>query len=217
MKKNIILFVMLSFMFKISLSQTSSSFQLSEDSSRQIVQSQEFQTLFSLQNEFLDKIKNAINNGYSLDSIKKATINAVENSDNNQIYSILFNDYNSGVTFFNSVAASKRAIKEKYPFIEENRSTFVCNTCQGTITDEVNYFYKNFQTFDTYRFYPGIAPTGREALPTCGSWGNQVRLGVCATLCGAATAGIGLAACGWGCWCTFCTSNSSVSSVICSN
>lgn len=55
----------------------------------------------------------------------------------------------------------------------------------------------------------------RENASVCGSGWKVAKLLACSGLCGASTAGAGAVLCGWACWCTFCTTNSSVSDEIC--
>ena len=205
----------------ITFAQTDNIFMLSEEASKEIVKSPEFQNVFKLQNEFLDKISNAVNQGIPLESIRTATIDAVENNNNKPVYSMLFSDYQSGENFFNALSEAKNTFREKHRFIEENKSAFTCSTCSKTLSEEVNFLFNNFQAFNNNRYIPGTSSnTERAAEPVCGSWWNQVRLGICAVACGVVTvgtAGIATAACGWGCWCTFCTQNSALATVICAD
>jgi hypothetical protein len=55
------------------------------------------------------------------------------------------------------------------------------------------------------------------AIPTCGSWWNQLKLGACALLCSVTTAGIATPFCGWLCWCEFCRHHSALGERICAN
>lgn len=218
--KKILLSIGLFLVSLITFAQTDTSFKLSEEASMEIVQSIEFQNIFKLKNEFLDKISNAVNQGIPLDSIRVAAIDAVENNNNQQIYSMLFSDYNSGVAFFNNLSQAKKIFRDKYAFIEQNKEKFMCTTCSKTLSEEVNFLFKNFNAFNNNRYTPGAGLSGEKTAPTCGSWWNQIRLGVCAAACGVVTVGtvgLGTAACGWGCWCTFCTKNSAVASVICAD
>lgn len=177
------------------------------------MQSSEFQNVILKQNQVLDTITNALNRGISLQSIRTATLDAIQNNNYQSIYSLLFSSSQSGDAFFNELVNAKTAFVLQNGFIMENQQTFTCSTCFSTLTDQANYFFDNFQTFNSYRY----SPTGSNSKPTCGSWWNQVKLVACAALCGVSTAGIGAGVCGWGCWCTFCTKNSAVANVICAN
>jgi len=218
MKKKMFL-IACAFVSSFAFSQQTDTFKLSEDESREIVASGEFQNVFNLQNQFLDKIDNAVRQGVSLDFIKKETIDAIHTNNNQSIYSLLFGNYSTGETFISNLTNAKKAFINKYPALSENLSSIVCNTCPKSLVDDANYFFKNFNAFNTNRFNPqsDLFVAGRAAGPTCGSWWNQVRLGVCAGACGILTVGIGAAACGWGCWCTFCTRNSALASIICAD
>jgi hypothetical protein len=86
------------------------------------------------------------------------------------------------------------------------------------LIDETNYFFDNFQTFNTYRFVSAAQQIENGILrPVCGSYWNQLKLGICAAGCGVVSGGLAAGLCGWGCWCTFCTRNSALATVICAN
>jgi hypothetical protein len=194
------------------------SFVLSEEESKQIAQSPEFQNVFSYQNQFLDKIDLAVKKGTPLSVIKKAAVEAIQSGNNASAYSILFGTYSEGDDFFKEMANAKKEFLEKNPTLKANADVILCKTCKQSPEEEISVLFDKFQSHNTYRFNPQDDIAGKAAAePTCGSWWNQIKLAACVTLCSASTVGIGTAACGWGCWCTFCSQNSALASVICAN
>ncbi|MEP7163218.1 MAG: hypothetical protein ABI741_00915 [Ferruginibacter sp.] len=196
--------------------QSDNSFKLSEEASKELIQSREYQTLIKFQHDFLDIISDHVNKGVSLEFINTVILDAIKTNNYKEVYQMLFSDYESGDAFFISWGDAKRALLTKNLFIEKHMEVFTCKTCHYSLSDQANFFLKNFPFFDKNR-YPGTTSlSGKEALP-CGSYWNQVKLGVCATACGLSTAGIGIGLCGWGCWCAFCSQNSSTANIICAN
>lgn len=198
--------------------QVDTGFRLSEEVSKQIIESPEYQNCIRFQNDFLDIISNKVNQGTSIESIKTATLNAIRTSNYNEIYLLLFGNYQSAEVFFTGMANSQRSyisnLKTNYP----NMPSLGCSTCHSFLTDDVNYFFRNFNVFNTNRMpVSGGTSEGVAPEPTCGSYWNQVLLAACATGCSVTTAGLGVAMCGWGCWCTFCTRNSAVAAAICAH
>ncbi len=205
--------------FTICHGQTHDPFILTEDSSNQIMLSQEAKNLFKWNNSFLDKIQTKINEGVSLETIKNSMLDAAQSNNYTGFYTLLFDDYNTGNLFFNEISNYKQQFRDKYTFVTEHPSLFQCQSCPLTTIDNINYFFNNFGAFSTNRFMnnrEGVEPL-REAGPVCGSYWNQVLLLGCAAGCSVTTAGFGAGMCGWACWCTFCTRNSSVAEVICAN
>lgn len=188
-------------------------FSLTEFESRAIILSSEFQTLIRFHNRFLDKIDSVVDQGTSLDSIRAAALGAVESGNHQPFYLMLFNSIQSAESFFDSLTISKNNFIEANPFVEEHEEEFTCSTCSTTLTGEINYFFDNFQTFNANRYNPD----GESAAegPVCGSYWNQIKLAACAAACSATTAGFGTAFCGWMCWCTFCTKNSALGTILC--
>jgi hypothetical protein len=193
-------------------------FSLSEDQSYGILLSTEFQNFVQKRNDFLDKISTAVNQGTSLDSIKSAALNGIQNNDYQQFYTLVFGSNQIGESFFNSYVSARNALLQANSFVQEHPEVFSCNTCNVSLADETNYFFNNFGTFNTYRFAPAAVQTENGlSKPVCGSYWNQIKLGICAGACGATSLGLAAGLCGWGCWCTFCTRNSAVANVICAN
>lgn len=203
--------VFLSCWFFISLV-SSAQFSLTEQQSREVLLSPELQTVIQLQNQFLDKISNAVSQGTSIESIRTAALEALQTNNYQTIYLMLFNSYQSAESFFNSLTAAKANFLRANSFIQQNIGVFTCQTCLTPITAEASYFFNNFQAFNSNRVNPG----GEDGdPPVCGSNWNKVKLIICTALCSATTAGLGAALCGWGCWCTFCTKNSALAAIIC--
>lgn len=70
--------------------QSDTSFRLSEEASRQLIESSEYQNCVKFQNDFLDTISNKISGGVSLESIRLATLHGISTNNYNQVYEILF-------------------------------------------------------------------------------------------------------------------------------
>jgi len=244
---------------------TPCAFELSEEDSYQILFSSEFQNFIQKRNDFLDKISNAVNQGIPIDSIRNAALTAMQTGNYQSFYIMVFGSYQVGETFFSSYVAARDALLQANPFVQEHPEIFTCQTCNSTLIEETNYFFNNFQSFNTYRFTPGeeilevrirnqakqpvfasyssyaqnvsfrnfersvdyrfavgsdkIGYDQRSAVKkiVCGSYWNQVKLGLCAAGCGVTTAGLAAGLCGWGCWCTFCTKNSALATAICAD
>jgi hypothetical protein len=91
--------VFLSCWFFISLV-SSAQFSLTEQQSREVLLSPELQTMIQLQNQFLDKISNAVSQGTSIESIRRAALEALQTNNYQTIYLMLFNSYQSAESFF---------------------------------------------------------------------------------------------------------------------
>lgn len=74
-------------------------FSLTEEQSLQVVQSSGFQNLIQKQNQFLDTIAKAVTQGTSLNTIRNAALEAIQNNNNQPIYSLLFSSSQSGELF----------------------------------------------------------------------------------------------------------------------
>lgn len=198
-------------------------FLLSEDESQQVLLSYEFQNFVQSRNDFLDKIAHALSRGISLNSIRDATLAGIQNDDYQSLYSLLsFSSSQDGESFFNSLANARNSFLQAYPDIQQHLNEFICQSCSTSLTDQVNYFFNNFDAINTYRYSPGSEEgqdpgTDPFRKPTCGSFWNQLKLGICAAGCSVTTAGVATPFCGWLCWCAFCTQNSALASVICAN
>lgn len=177
-----------------------------------MLNSPELVTMVQLQNQFLDKVDNAVKQGNTIESIRTAAFTALQTNNYHSIYTILCGSFANGEAFFNSLASAKRSFVQANPFIEQNLSVFACPTCPTTIIEEANYFFNNFQPINTYRISPGAD----EGPIVCGSHWNKLKLLICAGVCGATTGGLGAGLCGWGCWCQFCK-KSALGGIICDN
>ncbi|MBP6431305.1 MAG: hypothetical protein KA319_06020 [Ferruginibacter sp.] len=193
-------------------------FKLTEQQSIEVLNSVEFNNSINLQNNFIDIIVTKIKDGVSLQTIENLTIAAMNSGNYDILYQTLFGDYNTGEAFFTSIDNAKKELKKKFPFITEHPEILICTTCSNTLTDNVKGFYKNFEVYNSNRFTISNNTNNLlEEVPTCGSYWNQVKLGLCITAVGVSSGGIGAAAGMWGCWCTFCTQNSTVANTICAN
>lgn len=192
-------------------------FSLSEQDSKKMILSGEFQTMISFQNQFLDAVDNAVKKGTQLPEIEKLALDAAKGNAT-AFYTVLFGNERAGAVFFNNYSSAKRSLVNSSPDTRNHPEVFVCKTCYSSQEDQVRFFFKNFNTFNKYRYTGKVdLSSDGKAVPTCGSYWNQFKLLACAAACGASTAGIGAAVCGWGCWCTFCSQHSSAASVICAN
>lgn len=202
--------LILSWLF-ISLISTAQ-FSLTEEQSMAVLLSPELTTMVQLQNQFLDKVDLAIQQGNTLQTIRTTALTALQTSNYHTIYTMLFGSFSNGEAFINSLIAAKRSFLQANPFIEQNLSVFTCQTCPTTIADEANYFFNNFQALNTYRISPGV----EEDPIVCGSHWNKLKLIICIGICSGTTGGFGAALCGWGCWCGFCK-KSALGGIICDN
>jgi hypothetical protein len=191
--------------------QDKEAFRLSEEASFEFIKSPEYQTVAGLKNEFIDKIEDAIERGTSLETIRRAAL------DNNDalFYSVVFGSIKSGQDFIKRSVQAKADLYAKNPFIEQNKELFLCTTCKKTLSEEIDFFFKNFPEFSKNQPLLSYKVTTYTPGPTCGSYWNQLKLGLCATGCGVLTGGTAIALCGWACWCTFCATNSTLAASIC--
>lgn len=115
---------------------------LSEAESKQIVESNEYKNVILIQNEFLDKVAQAVNNGATLNTLKATAVKAVNSGDNIQIYTLIFGDYNAGNDFIRRLADTKKAFRDKFPVLDNYRDSFICKTCRTTLVDETIFFFR---------------------------------------------------------------------------
>jgi hypothetical protein len=186
-------------------------FKLSEEASFEFIKSPEYQAFAGLKNEFIDKIESAVERGTSLETIRRAAL------DNNDplFYSLVFGSVKAGEDFIKRSVQAKSDLYAKNPFIEQNKELFLCATCKKTLPEEIDFFFKNFEMYSKNQPLLSYAVTTFTSGPTCGSYWNQLKLGLCATGCGALTAGTAIVLCGWACWCTFCANYSTLAATIC--
>lgn len=130
-------------------------FQLSEEESYQILLSSELQNFIQKRNEFLDRISNAVNQVMPLDSIRNAALAAIQNGNYQSFYTMVFGSNQEGESFFSAYVAARDALLQANTFVQEHPEMFTCQTCNSNLIDETNYFFDNFQSFNTYRFTPG--------------------------------------------------------------
>lgn len=221
MKKILLIFTVLFLsVFVANAQDDPDNFTLTEQESFDVIKSTEFQNFMNLQDTFLIKIKDAVANQISLDSIRIAALNAINNNDTTAVYTILFGDVNRGYNFFTALSDAKRALLNTNSFMNQHTTVFSCSTCATSIVDQTNWFFQKFYPLDTAHSEYGFTTRTAQniaATPTCGSWWNVLRLGVCATGCSIVTGGLATVLCGWGCWCQFCSSNSALSLLICND
>lgn len=200
---------------------------LSEIDSKKIVESIEFQTLINVQFELVLKIDSTIKSGIPKQRLENEALLSIQNI-KNDFYDLVFENSKAGEKFIERFQLACKTFLQKYPDLEKNRNEFVCSSCSlQPIEYKVKWFFKNFEIFNSARLNKQTPVLSRAQVaadliendddPVCGSYWNQVKLGTCSALCGASTVGLGGPLCVWGCWCTFCTKNSSVADAICSN
>jgi len=208
MKKCLSMLLIL-FCSHLSQSQEKGGFLLSEEESRQIVESPEFQNFSDFRYRFIEIINTALTEGKELSSINRAAKEALETGKDETFFELLFKDTETGEAFINGFVKSKTAFLEKNKFIEENRDEFICTTCSQSVVEECDLFFANF------RGYRETTLNSTGNIPTCGSYWNQLKLLGCVSVCGIGTGGLATVFCGWSCWCSFCTKSSELSKIIC--
>jgi hypothetical protein len=188
---------------------------LSEKASLSILSSDEVKDLIEIQNLFIDKIKQAVAKGYSVQELSRLSINAINYNQHTEILKVIFGSVNEGNIFIQNVQNAKLKFISKYKFILENREDFECNSCTQLTAQSVNLFYINLNIYDKSRLkVPSVdLPISTISLndellegdkPVCGSYWQQVKLLACMSLCSVSTGGLGTVLCGWGCWCMTC-------------
>jgi len=180
---------------------------LTKEEINAIVSSDEFKNYFNLRARFFSLVKNALNKGYSPELLTSLTLNSIYFEDNQPIYEKIFGSYQAGINYMNELIKTKEKLYNKFPALKNLKYKA---HCQYDLNEEgIFHFYNTV--------YNNRTIASRAEPPVCGSKANQVRLVVCAGLCGLTTAGLGAALCGWACWCTFCNDNSAVADVICAD
>lgn len=199
---------------------------LTEQQSLDVLKSPEAQKAILMQNQIIDNIKSAVSNGASMDTIKAAAIDAIENKKEDKFLILVFGSVVKGNAFLVELQNARKNFLTKYPLLLKVKDQITCTQCQGVSKLQVDKFFQNFNVYDKVRL-PIISSDATYSLPkatnamadpnapTCGSYWQQTKLVVCATLCSLSTAGVGTALCGWACWCMLCPNDSALSSLIC--
>lgn len=187
-----------------------------EDQAYQTLTSTTTQNFAQKRNELIDKISASLNRGNSLSAIQNATLQAVQYNNYQVVDTIIFNGTADRQNWEAAYLSARSAFVSANPIATQNPQFFTCQTCPQTEVDQTNYFFSKFSAINSSRFWPPAQET-TEGQPqrVCGSWGNQVKLLICAAAVGGSSRGLGAGVGGWGCWCTFCNKNSWLASIIC--
>ncbi len=195
---------------------------LSESESYKIVSSNEFQNILRLQNHFLDLIKKAKLNGITIEKLQAAALKSGMDENNFEFFEIVFGSATIGKEFVKELQTNRSLLLSKNGILRNNTAAFICFSCKKSPLETVNFFFKNYDSFDKLRLKQFSVQANLysddESLdydPTCGSYWQQVKLVACAALCSASTVGVGTVLCGWACWCMLCPENSALAGVIC--
>ena len=190
---------------------------LSESESLTLMTSVEARELFSLRLDFLDTLNLAINGGEHIDTIRNLCLDAVtDTAKYNQLLSVLFSSTSTGEAFFSSIEDARDDLFSEYPTLD----TLADSHCIA-LDSNINALFDDFSSIRSSltnnsgsTYGPGGFPEGGSG-PVCGSYWQQVKLLACAAACSTLTGGVGVALCGWACWCTLCTENSEVYNLLC--
>ena len=187
--------------------------ELSEIESSAIINSTEFQNFISIKNQFIEVVNQTVSNGYDLEELKQLSIESVNSNESDELFTALFGSKEKGLDYLIALENARTQLLNAYPVINKIRDQYA----QPSL-NSVSVFYETLDVINKNRNEMNLSVAsvaGRDAEPVCGSYWNQVKLGVCATGCSFTTGGLGTVFCGWLCWCTFCSQNSELSNAIC--
>jgi hypothetical protein len=187
---------------------------IAETRAEEIWSSSEVQLVLSLQDTFVARVYAALQAGVPLDTLRAAAHLAASGNDA-QLAVLLFGSTQAGAAFATALADARAAAITAFPevtYARNDTDPSECTLRSGT----VDSFFDNFTIIHSSRLTPlEDAAAQRDRGPVCGSYWKQLKLLGCMGLCSATTAGLGAAFCGWGCWCTLCTTNSALADLMC--
>lgn len=188
---------------------------ITEERAEEIWSSPEVQHMLDLQHQFVERVDAALARGVALDDIRAAMHLATSpRADDSQIVALLYESREEADRYVAALKAARAAIPEAFPEVAAARDELDPAGCtvQGKSVDG---FFNNYDKVRESRLNP--LDERNAPAPVCGSRKNQLKLLACATLCSFTSGGLGTVACGWGCWCTFCSKDSVLATYICAD